>query len=302
MTERPRVSLIMPVWEPRPDWLEAAVRSALDSGSAALELVVVDDGCPAPVEELLRGVEDARLRVLRVEHGGPYSARNAGIEGSTGETIRFVDADDVLPAGSTDRLLQHVGGRDDVLGYGATLVCDEALRPVWKMTSRASGDARRDCVLGRFTVRLPSLLLPRRVVEAAGSWDVDFKVSGDWDYILRALDHAEVRGDTAVATLYRRHRGSVTGDIDAGQEGARRVVEGYLRRHPEDRTSSLGRRAEAMLAAKAARVNATHQRPGQAVAQLGRALLRDPRAVATELVQSAPAVRGRVARLLGGPR
>jgi glycosyltransferase involved in cell wall biosynthesis len=79
------VSLVMPVWRPRPDWLKQAVRAALDQLRAEVELIVVDDGCPEPVEALLAGFRDTRLRVLRVEHGGAARARNAGIAAARGQ-------------------------------------------------------------------------------------------------------------------------------------------------------------------------------------------------------------------------
>ena len=57
------VSLIMPVWRTPREWLREAVESALAEQDVDLELVVVDDGNEEPVERLLDGVDDARLRV-----------------------------------------------------------------------------------------------------------------------------------------------------------------------------------------------------------------------------------------------
>ena len=74
----------MPVWKPRPDWLHEAVASALAQRGCDLELVVVDDGCETPVAERLSAVQDERLRILRVSHGGVARARNAGIEAVRG--------------------------------------------------------------------------------------------------------------------------------------------------------------------------------------------------------------------------
>ena len=65
------VSLVMPVWRPRPDWLHQAVANALDEHACAIELIVVDDACEQPVAELLADIEDPRLRVLRIAHAGP---------------------------------------------------------------------------------------------------------------------------------------------------------------------------------------------------------------------------------------
>jgi len=78
------VSLVMPVWRPRPGWLREAVVSALQEHACQIELIVVDDACEEPVAGLLAGIEDPRLRVLRIEHAGPYGARNAGIAAARG--------------------------------------------------------------------------------------------------------------------------------------------------------------------------------------------------------------------------
>lgn len=88
----------MPVWRSREDWLRAAVDSALAQRDCDLELIVVDDGCERPVAELLADVDDRRLRVRRVPHGGVSAARNAGLAAAGGDWIRYVDGDDVLTA------------------------------------------------------------------------------------------------------------------------------------------------------------------------------------------------------------
>jgi glycosyltransferase involved in cell wall biosynthesis len=67
----PLVSLVMPVWRPRRDWLLQAVRSALAQRDCELELIVVDDGNPEPIDELLAEVRDPALRIVRAPHGGP---------------------------------------------------------------------------------------------------------------------------------------------------------------------------------------------------------------------------------------
>src|SRR5829696_1305055 len=100
----------MPVHEPRADWFLEAVASALEERDCELELLVVADGEGGSVEALLEGIEDPRLRLLVVEPG------------------------------STSKLLELVGEREDVVAYGATLICDETLQPVQTVTSTLEGD------------------------------------------------------------------------------------------------------------------------------------------------------------------
>lgn len=289
----------MAVWRPRRDWLLEAVHGALGQRDCKLELVVVDDGSEEPVESLLAGVEDERLRIVRVEHGGVSLARNAGRAVAQGEFVRFIDGDDVVEPGSSARLLRAVASRPGTISYGATTFCDESMRPRWTMTCSLQGSVTRECLLGRFTVRLVSMLFPVEVLTATGDWDATFPTSQDWEYILRALEHAPVVGETATATFYRKHPSSSTGNVERGLEAARRIVAGYFERHPEERGTALERRATAHLDAMAARVYLTRRMPARAARPLLRSLARDPRALAAEASRSVPAVRGRLAWRLG---
>ena len=297
MTE-PLVSLVMAAWNPRPEWLRAAVESALGQRGCRVEVLVVDDGCAEPVEPLLAGVADERLRVLRLEHGGESAARNAGIAAAAGTHFRFVDADDVLERDSTARLLRLVDRAEDLVGYGATMFCDSELRPLWKLTCRIEGDALEDCLLGRFTVRPFALLFPRRVVESAGEWDTGSRVSHDWDYILRALEHARARGETEIAVYYRKHAASATSDAGVvGELGGRRVLDRYFARHPEQRGTRLERKAYARLDAMLARMYATKRDFRRSGSALMRAA-REPGAVVEELRQAQPALTSALTRRL----
>jgi glycosyltransferase involved in cell wall biosynthesis len=288
----PQVSLIMASWHSRPDWLLAAVRSALDQRGCDHELIVVDDGSSQPVTGVLEEVRDPRLGHLRVEHGGESRARNAGLLAARGRVIRFVDADDVIHPDSTARLLAIASGDQHTIAYGATMVCDAALRPLWKMTCKLEGDVLADCLLGRFTVRIPSVLFPRPVVDAVGGWDPGFRVSQDWDFVLRALEYAHARGSRDVAAYYRRHGDSATADVGAGEDGGRRVLERALERHPEWRGSTLARRAEAGLHARSARAYLSRRQLRPALLRAGRAVALDPKALVDEARRSVPGAVG----------
>lgn len=292
----PLVSLVMPVWRPNPGWLRDAVAAVLGQTHANLELIVVDDGSPEPVEPLLAGIDDPRLRVVRIEHGGISRARNAGCDEFRGDFLRFVDADDVVLPDSTEHLLRLAAGRDDLITYGATGVCDSELRHRWTMAADVQGDAAAACLLGEFAVRPFSMLFPRGVVERTGAWDEESTVSEDWDWVLRAVELAPVAGDGKILTWYRKHSSSATRDYEAGERGARRVLDRYLERHPEQRGSALERRARARLDVVGARVLLTRRRPLAAARRLARGLARDPRALGPELRQGLPALRAALRR------
>jgi glycosyltransferase involved in cell wall biosynthesis len=245
----------MPAWKPRADWLRTAVESALGQEGVRLEIVLVDDGSPEPVADLLADIEDDRLRHVRVDHGGEARARNAGLEASRGAFVRFADADDLLEPMSCARLLR-LTGRGEAIAYGATAVCDEDLHPQSVKASTLQGWIARECLLYRFDGYHVSMLFPRPVVEAVGGWDTSLVQCGDWDYVLRALEHAPARGETEIAAFYRRHHGSLAANIARGLDYESVVVDRYFERHPEQAGTRLEREARAKLLLVRARAHA----------------------------------------------
>lgn len=286
----PEVTLVMPVWSPERAWLREAVASALGQEACELELVLVDDGCNPPVADLLDGLEDRRMRILRMPHGGASRARNAGLAHARGQFVRFVDADDVLVRDSTAHLLGIARSCDRVIAYGATAVCSADLRQLATITTAVQGHVAVACLLNRFATTIHSLLFPRSLLEEVGQWEPSLVVSEDWDYALRAFEKAEVRGDGRIATLYRTHERMSSKNVLEGIRGYRLVVERYFQRHPDERGGRLERRALAGYHVFAAVQYATRLRDRRkALGHLARAFARDPLATAGSLARATAA-------------
>jgi glycosyltransferase involved in cell wall biosynthesis len=297
-------SLVMPAWNPNPEWLRQAVSSALAQRGCAIELIVVDDGSDVPVESHLAAIGDERLRLLRVPHGRVSRARNAALEVVTGHFVRFIDCDDVILPDSTAHLLS-LADDDDAIAYGATLVCDEQLRPLSVIGSDIQGNAAEACLLNRFSTTIHSLLFPRALLDEIGPWEPSIVVSQDWDYALRAFECAPVRGDRVVVTHYRTHARMNSRNVEEGIRGYGLVVQRYFERHPEQKGRRLHRRALALFHLFAAVQLATGLRRYRAsVREFVRAIALEPVATlgavprmgATPLMPSARRLRGLLSR------
>jgi glycosyltransferase involved in cell wall biosynthesis len=270
------VSLVMPVWNPNAAWFREAVRSALAENGCPIELIVVDDGSPEPAADLLSDIEDSRLTVVAVPHGGVSEARNAGIARASGEAIRFIDADDVVAPGSTAHLLE-LSRPDGAIAYGSTLVCDIDLRPEKTVGATVQGDALIECLLGNFFVYITAMLIPRPVIEAAGGFEPDLDPNEDYDYVLRALEHAPVRGDDLVASRYRRHAASVTGRQQAEEISVERALDRLFDRRPDLLGTAVERKARSLIQLDVATRMMRAGRVGGSARHLGSALRLAPR-------------------------
>ena len=101
MERQPLISVIVPVWNGE-KYLAECMESITSQSLQDMEIIVVDDGSADGTWPLMERLarSDARIRILHQENAGVSEARNAGISLSRGRYIRFVDADDRLPADS----------------------------------------------------------------------------------------------------------------------------------------------------------------------------------------------------------
>jgi glycosyltransferase involved in cell wall biosynthesis len=275
----PDVSLVLAAFAPRPDWLRAAVSSALAQTGCTIEVVVVDDGSPQPAAEILQDIGDARLRVMQIEHSGVSGARNEGIAVSRGRYLRFIDADDVYPLDSTSRLFQVAQRGPEIVACGTTRWCRDDLEPIFDWPVRWRGDAVSALLLMRCTISAGAKLLPRTLAEAAGPWRTDLTIGEDLDYQIRLLEHGQLAVTKQVVSWYRQHPDSNSRDGAVAYRDCARLVQSYFDRHPEQGGTRLERQARAALGLLAAEIERSPQGPWRDRRFWG-ALARDPSALA----------------------
>ena len=96
-SDAPLVSVVLPTYD-RPALVRKAVASVGAQTYPNVELLVVDDCSPTPVEQALEGLSlgpSIAVRVLRHEENrGGNAARNTGIRVAAGEYVAFLDDDD----------------------------------------------------------------------------------------------------------------------------------------------------------------------------------------------------------------
>jgi CDP-glycerol glycerophosphotransferase len=90
------------------DHLPAALQSARDQTLRDIEIIVVDDAStdatPTVIAEF--AARDSRVRSVRLlsNSGGCSGPRNAGLEQARGDSVVFLDSDDLLPRRAVERL------------------------------------------------------------------------------------------------------------------------------------------------------------------------------------------------------
>ena len=87
------ISVVIPLYN-KAATVERAVKSVLNQTIQDFELIVVNNGSTDGGQEIVRKIEDSRLKLIEQDNQGVSMARNRGVEECSSDFVAFLDADD----------------------------------------------------------------------------------------------------------------------------------------------------------------------------------------------------------------
>jgi glycosyltransferase involved in cell wall biosynthesis len=113
MSTRPRFSVVIPTYN-REAVVGDAIRSVLNQTFKRLEVIVVDDYSTDDTKEVIRSIDDTRIRYTTNNRSkGAQGARNTGINKAKGEWISFLDSDDIWVENKMETEINYLESRKD---------------------------------------------------------------------------------------------------------------------------------------------------------------------------------------------
>ena len=205
--EAPRVSVVVPAHNAAP-WLPETLTSALMQTGVPMEIIVVDDGSTDATPEIAAACGDL-VRVIRQPQSGVSVARNTGTSAARGEFIQYLDADDVLEAGTIAArvaLLDRTGADVALTDYARWVKQRDGSFKVEKIVRHRLG-SRPDVELLTWAWWPPgAMLYRRRIVDRIGPWRADLRIIQDARFQLdAALVGARFVQIEDVGLRYRMH-------------------------------------------------------------------------------------------------
>jgi GT2 family glycosyltransferase len=237
LAERPRVSVITPVYNTDPRWLRRCVESVRGQTYPEWEHCLADDGSTDP--ETLRTLDglaavDPRIKVTRLSrNAGISAASNAALSLASGDFVALLDHDDELAPDAlfeVVRLLNEHPDADlvytdeDKLEFDGTHV-EPYFKPNWSPEYLRS------------TMYIGHLAVYRRaLIQRIGGFRSSFDGSQDYDLALRATEHSDrVYHIPRILYHWRKIPGSAAGDSTAkpwGLTSAKRALMDHVSRLP----------------------------------------------------------------------
>ena len=206
MSTKPLVSVIIPTYGDRTARLQSAIASIWAQDGLGeqfdVEVIVVDNASPGPVEEVVRrfpGTRYIRLETNRGQTGG----RNIGIAESTGKYLAFLDHDDLwLPNRLAPQvaLLEQTPGVEIAYSQRALYGAD-GWSNVYPGPTAPSGWLFETAAKS-FIAHLSTILVPREAFAKVGSFDERLPVLEDHDITARLALYFPFRFVPGVVTIY----------------------------------------------------------------------------------------------------
>ena len=232
----PLVSIVMPVHDPEPSWLDAAVGSVAGQVYPHWELCIADDASTRDdVRAALRrhAAADPRIKLtVRAERGGIAAASNSAVALATGEFVAFLDHDDALRPQALHAMVAYLQEHPDAdLVYSdEDMILPDGTHagPMFKP------DYSPDMLLA-WNYITHFVMLRKDLLDALGGIRENFDGSQDHDLLLRAAERAQHVGHVAeVLYGWRMVPGSAALSSDnkplAREAGRRAVQEAIARR------------------------------------------------------------------------
>jgi glycosyltransferase involved in cell wall biosynthesis len=207
-----KVSVVIPTYN-RAAFIVKALQSVLDQTFQDFEIVVVDDGSTDETAEIIRRMDEPRIRFLRQDHRGVSAALNTGWRAAQGEYIARLDSDDRWLPTLLQELLA-VLEQDSALAVAyaraQAINAEGALLPqVMGARERFVGATLTSLVYGDFVCPM-AVVIRRTALEAVGGYDETLMANEDWDLWIRLAAAYRFAYVPRVLAQYRFHGQNLT--------------------------------------------------------------------------------------------
>lgn len=166
------------------DALEETMQSVLSQDYENFEYIIIDGGSTDGTQQVVEKYMAKLSHFVSEPDNGIYDAMNKGIRLAKGDIVGMINAGDHYYPETFSRVV------------GAMQTCDLSRTILWgdvqyEHSGRVKGFRPENVKRGAFAPH-PSMFCPRAVYERIGLYDTGFRLMGDYDFMYRAVNVAEV--------------------------------------------------------------------------------------------------------------
>lgn len=218
-------------------YLPEMIQSILDQTFGDFEFILVDDGSTDRTPDIIAryAAKDARIRPIRIRHGGIVDAANAGLDAARAPLIARADADDVAMPQRFEKQVRYLAEHPECVCVGSRMLLIEPYgSPMGESVHKLTHE-EIDAELLRgsgWAMPQPVAMMRKSAVAGVGGYRNAYLWSEDLDLFLRLAEVGRLANLPDVLVKYRNHPGSTNHRRARLQQELSRkcVIETYRRR------------------------------------------------------------------------
>jgi glycosyltransferase involved in cell wall biosynthesis len=165
-----------------------------------LEIIVVDDGSTDNTQQILEGIDDPRFSYYLQENKGASASRNKAFDLSSGEFIKFMDADDLINAECIEKQLNQIIDKPDSVASGKwgrffkpdTSDFKLATEKIWGKGYSGIDWLVNSLIDAGSNMTQPGIfLIPRNIIDKVGMWNEELDLFDDFEFMTRIIANSQ---------------------------------------------------------------------------------------------------------------
>ncbi len=232
-SKKPKISIIMPVYNVDPKWIDLAINSIQKQWYKNWELCIADD-CSTNKDtiEYLKNVNDPRIKIKFLENNQNISgASNEALKLVSGEYVALMDNDDELTTDALYEVVKAINESDPDLIYSDEdkieidgTYSDPHFKPDFSYELFLSQN-----YMSHFGI------IKKEIIDKIGGFTIGLEGSQDYDLYLKVLDITKnIYHISKVLYHWRKIPGSTAAeysDKSYAQDAGKKALQNYLQRN-----------------------------------------------------------------------
>lgn len=222
MLIRPKVTVILPVYNEVSDFLNQSIESILAQSYNNLEILIIDDcstvkECIYLIDEYQR--KDPRIKLHRwTKNIGLTESLNKGLQLASGEYICRQDSDDWSDPLRIEKQVLHLELNSDIGIIGSNVMLhQENGKALWKSNFPLSHTKIKFALPYANPFAHGSVCFRKSIALKIGGYSNDLKQSQDYDFFWRFCEHCKGGNLPNILYHYRKRSGSISANHSKNQ-------------------------------------------------------------------------------------
>lgn len=190
------------------DTLESVLQQTYDN----FEYIIVDGNSTDKTLDIVKEYQEkfnGKLTYISEPDNGIYDAMNKGIRMATGDIIGIINSDDWYEKNALQSVAEHCIDAPCAIYYGAMRIIDESNGKEIRCTLNHP-EYIREAMINH-----PATFVSRQVYEKYGTFDCQYKMSADYDFIIRMTQLEDVKFVPVYDILACFRMGGISGTVNA---------------------------------------------------------------------------------------